>query len=247
MAEPLGGDLMINRPDIQISPENIFTAQAAERIFNAAPPAYKKLITHEDWLMVLGGLKGATECSFPGDTWNPQEFEKLKIALEQEGLRLIEPTLKDRPGTPFRQGIVYNPQTIRQATADSKYSPPYDGKEPLQIYVEKAISQGYSIDAVWGKLYSFPESAIQDFINSINEINLTNSRLTSSGLRNEAYLHSEPAQEDVLQRENKKERFFSEITTYSPLAQIMMSSDLQDSKREWTRRLPTKLQIRKTI
>ena len=189
--------------EINITREDL-TAQSAEQIFNRAPSAYKRFITFGDWLMVTGGLKAATDYGFVGDTWNQNDFDQLKTALETEGLKVTDPTIREGTNIPFREGHIYNPATLKEQTAHSSYAPPYDGVTPLDQYISTAEAQGYSFGAIYGKIYSFPESAIADFITQEMGISIQGEERQNASHNNETYWFIVPAKPDVIKREQDK-------------------------------------------
>ncbi len=214
------------------------TAIRASEVFNKLPLAYKRLITFSDWLMVLDGMKAATDYAFLGDTWDENEFRIFKQTLESAGVRVSDvKTQYFKDNIPFRSGHIYNAKALASQTAESTIIPPYDGSTTLDEYVSKLQGQGIPDGIIWGKIYSFPESAIQDYLKGSGHERTDTNRVTL-GIGNETYWAYDPVQEDVIARENASIRFLCQIEQNSQMKRIYDSDELKASDAEWSRRLP---------
>lgn len=216
------------------------TAMLANEIFSKLPLAYKRLITIPDWQMVLGGLKATTNYGFLGNTWNEEEFHQFKRVLEGAGLRVTDPAISyGNSEIPFRQGHLFNAATLVATTANSEFAPPYDGKVSLDEYIAQAVALGYPQGGVYGKIYSFPESAIRDFLSPFRTDSEEDQQKRESYHNgNETYWIYPPAQADVTEREALKERFFTSLEKNPDMMKMLNSRDLQRSNEEWRDRLP---------
>lgn len=235
--------------ELQAEVESVETERllsSLERTFHEAPLAYKRLVTLGDFLMVMDGIKAGTDVTFLGDTYNETDYHKFKKMLEKEGLRFTElETSYNKKGEPFRQGLIYNPQALAEQTATSKLALPFDVNEDLQRWIDRCLASGKNKGAISGVVYSFPESAIKDFLKRASFLWLFNvlervglERRHSRLLGNEIYWHYGSAEDDVIARERKKQSFFRRLEQNPRFVAIMESQDLKDSDAEWKRRLP---------
>jgi hypothetical protein len=223
-----------------------------ERVFQTLPLCYKRLATFPDLLMVMGGLKAGTDISFLGDTYNEDDWKIFREVFEKEGLRFTELRIVshevDESGSPFRQCLIYNPKILQEQTRVSELVLPYRVSESLEEWMERCRRAGKHEDAILGKVYSFPESAINDYIhklrfpqmfNLLERLNLM--RLTTPDSYyhgNETYWYCNRGAKDVQERERKKQAFFRALEKNPRFKAIMESEQLGDSNAEWSRRLP---------
>jgi hypothetical protein len=208
-------------------------AKSAERIFNELPLTYKRFMAFGDWLMVIGGLKVGTDYSFVGNAWDQNKFDQLKRTIEAEGLRVTEPKVGGGRLIPFRSGYFYNPTTLKEQTTCSIHAPPYDGVMSLEKYIEMSVLQGYSIDGIKGKIYSFPESAIADFLAEKTEISVQGGEKQRFDDGDESYWVFSPAKTDVVNREQSKINFFNGLKNTPEMKRISGSDVLRKSIAEW--------------
>lgn len=219
------------------------TAVLAEEIFKKLPLAYKRLITFPDWLMVLGGVKAVTDYGFLGNTWDEDEFALFKQVLESTGLRVSDVQIRyGKENITFRYGYIYNTAALAAQTAKTDLAPPYNGQDSIEKYIEAATAKGYDPHGLYGKLYSFPESAIKDFFNRPRREQEDDARL-EFGLGNETYWVYPPVQKDVLEREELKRKFLSDLENTPQLQTILQGADLQASNQEWRNRLPDQVKV----
>ncbi len=214
------------------------TAVRVEQIFTDLPMAYKRWADYSDLQLVLAGLKAGTDYLFAGSTYQENEFQQFKQILSKFGLRLSPLRLTyAAKGKPVRSGLIYNPAALIRETANSKFAPPYDSVELIEDYESRAVRLGYSIHGVAGKIYSFPESAIADYV-ATQEKNGEKPALErerkSTG--NEVYWYYPPAKEDVINRERMKEAFFRELQKTPEMQRVEKSQDLEKSNKEWIER-----------
>ena len=211
-------------------------AEKAGKVFEKLPLPYKRFALMPDFLLLLGGIKSATDFSFLGNTWNEQEFQVFKDVFESESLVLSEiDTRPTKSGDTFRMGLIFNPVQLEKETASSKYAPPYKLGTDVHQYAEDAIKSGYEEGAVWGKIYSFPESAIGNYVQG-DKTGLSERAVTHQG--GETYWFFEPAGEDILARETAKARLFSSLEQSPKYNELVASDSLRESNEEWTNRLP---------
>lgn len=204
------------------------------RVFTSLPPVDKRFALFGDFVMTLSGMKAGTDYGFLGDTFDPTEFETFKRCFELEGLRIEEPTITTtKSGDSFRQGHIWNPKTLEQNTRNSKLVLPYKPNETLDDWVKKCKAAGISEGAIYGTFYSFPESAIKDFINGKQD-----RQTITHHFGNETYWHHEPAQQDVLKREQEKKAFFSALEQNPTFRRLATSQELKQSDQLWSERLP---------
>lgn len=211
-------------------------AEKAGKVFDKLPLPYKRYALMPDILLLLGGVKAATDFSFLGDTYNEQEFQVFKDVFESEGLKLSEiDSRPTRSGDTFRMGLVFNPVLLEKETANSKYAPPYKLGTDIHKYAEEAVENGYDVGSVWGKIYSFPESAIDDYVNG-DKTGLRERASTHRG--GETYWFFEPAGKDVLDRETAKAKLFDSLEQSPKYNELINSEIMKQSDEEWTNRLP---------
>lgn len=233
-------------PETQTQTEQERLLSSVEKVFQEAPLAYKRLITFGDWLMVIDGMKAGTDIGFLGDTYDETEYQQFKTLLESNGLRVTDlKTTHGKSGIPFRQGTIYNPQALAKQTATSNLVLPFNPDEDLQSWINRCSANGKRSDAVWGKLYSFPESAIRDFSKRTNlrwvydlleKVSLVQRNTLHLG--NESYWYFNFPDQDIIDREVRKQSFFAELESNPRFSAIYNSQELKDSDAEWSRRLP---------
>lgn len=188
-----------------------------------------------DFLLMLGGVKAATDFSFLGDTWNEEEFEIFKSVFESQGLKLSK--IDSRPmasGDAFRIGLIFDPVMLEKETANSRFAPPYKLGMDVHEYASAAEKNGYDEGGIWGKIYSFPESAIGNFVDG-DKTGLRERVPTHNG---ETYWFFDPPEQDVIEREDKKNKLFDSLNKSAKFQQIVNSVELRESDAEWGKRLP---------
>ncbi len=213
-----------------LNPDIAETVNKIVRLFEQLPLAYKRYALHQDIMMVLHGLKAATDYSFLGDTFRQDEFDQFKSALVSVGVRVSNPQIDERR----RFGLLYRPDILRRETISSNLAPPYDGQQDIDEYYNQAVKNGYNDKAVAGKIFSFPESAIRDFIQSQKK----SVKLETVYFGDETYSYSNPPQPDVVEREKVKREFFSVVDENSQFKVIKESNEARRSDQEWRQRLP---------
>ena len=227
-------------PKIESAEEEKYIV-SLEKIFHELPIAYKYFVIKEDWMLVLKGIKASTDLSFFGDTYDEKEFQNLKEAFKETGLIFSEiKTREGRSNIKLRSGFVYNPEMLKEQTANSEFAPPYDGKMDIDEYRQQAIEQGYDYNAIAGKIYSFPESAIKDFLQRKQYDKSIDSPQTKSNgsYGNETYLYYGDPKADTVKRERQKKEFFESLYSNPRFRAIVESDDMEKSENEWRQRLP---------
>lgn len=219
------------------------TALKINRAFTALPPAYKRNAMFADYTLVFAGLKAGTDYAFLGDTYTPVEFEVFKSVFTGLGLRVTEPhTSQSKTGDFIRQGLIYNPKTLEEITRNSQLILPYNQSETLETWVERCKTAGMLDGAIYGKVYSFPESAIRDYLSSRSNqpqnTTVVIRQETSVHTGGETYLYFKPAQEDVVKRELAKEALFIALEAIPAYKALSNSPVLKQSDELWSARLP---------
>lgn len=214
------------------------TVGMVRQLVTEVPLPYKGWFTNEDLLMVVGGLKGAADMYILKDQADAAELGALRQGLSRAGLCLLESSespelpadvdVESFGEGPLYQLVIYNPGTIARETQNSDLVPPYDQKEDLATYIRRARKQGVELHVIEGKVFSFPESAIKDF-GKPGEIHTV-------GSQGETYYYTNEPQPDVIEREQAKEKFFSDIKDDAGYQQLLSSPILAESKAEWKRR-----------
>ena len=211
-----------------------------ENVVKELPLAYKRIALYPDWLLVMGGGKAGTDVSFWGDTYDDDEWLKFKSIFESEGLRFTELTATQEAGEPIaRRGYVYNPTILEQETSNSELVLAFSNEETLQEWMDRCLDAGIEPDAIYGKLYSFPESAIRDFIKFQDSDQELRSHPMEENLGDETYLFTGEQKADVLERERKKRLFFDKLQNNDRFLSLKKSEELEESEKEWDRRLPS--------
>lgn len=123
-------------------------------------------------------------------------------------------------------GLVYDPKIVERTTKDSAYAPSFRQDQSLSEYLTGAEKQGYKMSGVYGKLYSFPDSAIDDFLNQVDG----QERETAAG-GNEVYWYYLPAKPDNVSRKNYKVKFFDELSKNLSHKKIRDGNDLKNQMR----------------
>ncbi len=219
--------------------EKVDTVAVLERVFNELPMPYKMYATLPDMLMVIGGLKAGTDITFLGETYKEDEFIKFKEAFEKVRLKFTDLTMDmtvDK--TPVRQGFIYDPKALREQTRSTHLVLPYDGVEPLESWMSRCAEAGKNKDAVIGKLYSFPESAIEDFLRGKPRIMSLSRKKHTISSGNETYWFFGKPKQDVLDHEERKKMFFEKLAKDQRFDKLMSSQSLKESNTEWAKRLP---------
>lgn len=192
--------------------------------------------------MVFKGVKAGTEIILPGQTYEERDFkvfsEQLKV---QAGLRITEleeTQLAD--ARPMLRGTVYNPLALEVQTVQSELILPYETHKSLEEWMTLCIDSGINPDIIWGKIYSFPESAIRQFarrsrarwaydlLERVGTI-----RRNSLGLGNETYLFYGKPTIDMIQREETKRSFLDKLSVHPDFITAIDSSIMKKSKEYW--------------
>ncbi len=209
--------------------------QKVVAVCDRLPIGIKHLVLHPDVLMVLKGLKAGTNYSFLEDTFQESEFEEFKEGLKSFGVRVSPPVMVDSSSYSRRMGFIYNPTTLEHETENSTMVPPYHSSDEIDDYLARSIVTGYNQDAVMGKIFSFPESAIKDFLE-----NVAGEREVMAHY-NETYTYSPPAKPDILEREQKKSAFFDVLRKSPTYKALEGSGSIQESRHLWHERLPERI------
>lgn len=226
----------LNSEDIKVEHQVSETALRINHAFMALPLAYKRYVMFGDYILLLADLKAGTDYSFLGNTYSQEEFEAFKTTFSGFGLRLTEPHVsKGKSGESFRQGYVYNPRLLEQETKDSDLVLPYKQDEALEAWVGRCEQKGIPVGAIYGKLYSFPESAIRHFLTRKNHPMEQENQVRFG---NETYFHSLPAQADVVAREDAKTALFSALEANPTYQALNNSPELQQSIKLFKERSP---------
>ncbi len=219
------------------------TALKINRAFTALPLAYKYYAMREDYALVFAGLKAGTDYAFLGDTYTPAEFEIFKSAFTGLGLRVTEPdTFHYNTGDVMMLGNIYNPKTLEEMTRNSQLVLPYNQSETLEEWIKRCQTAGKLNAAIDGKVYSFPESAIRDYLashdNQPQSASADVRQKTTAGTGGEAYSFFEPAQEDVIKREQEKKVFLAALKANPTYKTLNQNPILEQSKELFHSRLP---------
>ena len=241
---------MLMPPIITINPEpiEIGTEQMAARaievcsdVFGNTPIEYASLSLESDVLMVAGGIKAGTEVNFVSEAHIPNEVEKLQTNFAKHGLRLEFALCETKGNHPVYHYYLYDPIHLAQETAESKLAPQYNNGSVLD-WLENGQKSGYNIAGMYGKFYSFPESAVIDFLN-IQRNKIRNRIYTilpalqpkTNGVQSykEVYRYIGPPKQDVVDRENLKVNFFHQIEQDQEFLQLLDSPRYKTSKYKW--------------
>jgi len=241
MTEPVDStpkDIVVNEQ------ENLMST--VDKVFQNLPDIYKRFALFTSWIMIMGGVKAGTNLNLLGDTYSQEEFKQLESTLESSGLRIVLHRQYDsKKGHPIRQYTVYNPQTLEKETASSKLVLPYHQDDELLTWIERCTDAGKNIHAVYGKLLSYPESAIKDFVR-FHKRQKWYRRLEKRGIvhrktiqdAGETYWFFGEPSEDVIEREKKKKIFFDSLNSNKRYQSLKHSETLKESDKEWVDRLP---------
>ena len=199
-------------------------------LHSSLPEAYKHWAIHGETELVVGQLKAATDYTFPEDTWSEDEFNQFKKSFESIGLRVSQPEIVPSvDATPRRYGYIYNPDKLKEETSNSDLVPPYDGLMDINNYVKMAEDAGYPIGAILGKLYSFPESAIRDYLSrkgkSPQEAR-PGVKITTDSLGDEYYWYYGDPKADVQNRMRLKREYLKYLGSSSRYQKISVCSYL---------------------
>ena len=221
-------------------------AKIVLELFDQLPMAYKRFATFTDVIIVIVGIKAATDLSFLAHTWNEKDFSMLEEAFQSVGLKCspVQLLRKGPKPPPFRHTFIYNPSALVATTRNSSLVPPYNLTMEINEYLAEGERLGHHIAALMGKIYSFPESAIRDylsFMESGDEKESNRRRETSSLKVNETYWWFYPAQQDVLDRESLKREYMQEFMNIPDIINLYNSNKLAKSNQEWSSRLPNRI------
>lgn len=222
--------------------------QAFPEIFQQAPERYRFLLAHGDILMVLAGLKPGTEIIMAGDTYNPEEVEKLRQVLAPLGVRLEDNiiTRKDAKGRLVHYVYLYNPSSLEQYTqAHHDLCPPYHSVQTLPEWLDaiRHIDEGQTEDnGLMGFYYGFPRSAIDNFRSRKPE---DEDHIRNFGRYNETYFVVGEPKGDVLAREKAKDNFFQLTAASINLQGIENGDEYKASFNTWNELLPEEVRQKK--
>lgn len=219
------------------------TTDKIKSLVDALPAIYKRIPVLEDVVLVIAGLKSATDMTFNGEQYDEEEFKILQKIFEGFGLRVaqkqtrFEHISEKRVTLEGRQIIIFNPEKLKAETKDTPLAPPYDGQQDIFDYIQEAEGATFDPDEVYGMIYSFPKSAIADYIKKRN----TGKRLEelpnykTIATFGETYI-VENMTDEVKDREAAKQTLFDDLIENTELQAIMYSEDVTESHVEWEQR-----------
>lgn len=226
--------------DYETLPNAEETAILAEEIFKKLPILHKRIVIDEQFLMVLGGIKAGIDLNLLGTAYQKEEFEQMCEVFKKVGLEISQQGVDGdrRDGLPLMKNFVFNPKTLNRETANSKFAPPYRVGQSLKEWLDEAGSRGYKIQGLYGKMYSYPESAIDNYLSRHVDNDLLGLMPDEITVENhdELYVTTFPIGKDAAEREQAKAEFFYKIDNNPSIKRIRKSEDLRLSKQEWTRR-----------
>ncbi len=204
--------------------ENTSFNAVVERVDNLSrqlPIYYQHLLLNDEFLMVVGGIKGATDVEVAyeaNDTviGSRKHHEEAQKVFSDNGLALSSLYESEVGNVIYHRAFVYNPDLVRKITSTSKQLPVYSG-EDLCTYIDRCLNDGVEEHIVMGLLYSFPESAIKFFETRLSlSGSVDNAYFENEGLglgsNGESYVFPLPAERDVQIREQIKRNYFESIS-----------------------------------
>ncbi len=215
-------------------------------VFEEAPLPYAFIPLMGDVLMVAGGIKAGTELTFVGETHNQQAVYELQTSLDKYGLAIEFWAFAEKGKYPTYSYFLYNKETLKKATFGSSIVPPYTGGN-VKDWINTSIASGHNAGAVYGKYFSYPESAVADFITVEKQRQRkiistlfphTIAKTSAIHSYNETYLHTGEPKADVVKREKIKDRFFGYIQSDGRISEYEQTKRYAESRSTWNRLHP---------
>jgi len=210
-------------------------------IFSRFPLVYKRDAFDSQFILLFTNVKAVIDYSLLGDTYSETDFRTYTEVLKKYGYKITDPIVQDVNNSYKRRlGYIYNPSLLKEQTKLTELAPPYISGDLLK-YIEDAKKSGYKIGAICGKMYSFPESAIRDFLSVQDKGGKEKTSTVDGG---ETYFYFPPMQPDVVKREKLKNYIFDELGKSQIFQSLLDNPDYKKSNEEFYRRLPERFQIK---
>lgn len=120
----------------------------------------RTIFSREDFLLVLGGIKPATDFELPKSLIEKYNISDFESRLEGIGLK-VEKTKEE--GEMFH-AYIYNPKLLILRSQKLEALIPFGEADDLNVWIEKNLDAGVGIDMVLGSLLGFPQSSIDAYI-----------------------------------------------------------------------------------
>ncbi len=207
-------------------------------IFNLIPDIYKGIIFDDPAkLLVMAGLKPATEFYLPGKTYSEANFQALQTALEKIGIKteVIDPAQSTNGECLLNRTYIINSLALEvYSSANNDLCPIYYSASTLKNWLDKAATLNFNETGIYGVLYGFPRSAILGAVHNLPSNGEFNTYNESYGTFGE----KDKQNDDILFRETEKKRFFKLLTNSPQYKEIMNDPKLVTSRDEWAKMHP---------
>lgn len=120
----------------------------------------KTIFSREDFLLVLGGIKPATDFELPKNLIAQYDLGDFKMRLESVGLKMADVSHPDG----MFHAYIYNPKLLVLRSQKLEALIPFSEVDDLNVWIEKNIDASVGIDMVLGSLLGFPQSSVDAYI-----------------------------------------------------------------------------------
>lgn len=120
----------------------------------------KTIFSREDFLLVLGGIKPATDFELPKNIIEQYDLGDFKLRLDNVGLKMADVSHPDG----MFHAYIYNPKLLVLRSQKLEALIPFSEVDDLNVWIEKNIDVSVGIDMVLGSLLGFPQSSIDAYI-----------------------------------------------------------------------------------
>ena len=212
----------------------------------------KTIFSREDFLLVLGGVKPATDFELPKNLIEQYDLGDFKLRLESIGLKIADVSHPDG----MFHAYIYNPKLLVLRSQKLEALIPFSEVDDLNVWIEKNIDASVGIDMVLGSLLGFPQSSIDAYIaykkqtkdlhhaekfggshekrlvqNILKIIREENRHFVES--YSESYLVDAQPAEDVAIHENIKKEFFHKLEQNNDVYGLWQKTKEEVDKNEY--------------
>ncbi len=247
---------MIDRPTIQFDQGNLEAtpevAAMAEKAINATkfllanlPPRHRFYTFNMETIMIACGFKAGTEGSISLDKFDKDEFQREIEIYAKLGLKLSSPIYSefqsDAGLTRSYDYYLYNPEVLMAQTRNSELVLPFSADMTIEQWIEQNYQEGKKPSVVFGKICSYPESAIRDFdlIQDHQKAYATGAYAFSEEVfplnvgdgGNDSFMFKLPASAEIVKREKDKFDIFQIWSRDKEIASLLDSNIIEESRR----------------
>lgn len=125
----------------------------------------KTIFSREDFLLVFGGVKPATDFELPKSLLEKYDISDFESRLEKAGLKMASIKQEDD----IFHAYIYSPKLLVLRSQKLEALVPFSEADDLNVWIEKNMDAGVGIDMVLGSLLGFPQSSIDAYMTYKNQ------------------------------------------------------------------------------